>query len=158
MPKTDATHLLCIDPPQPVQGYVLGFDFGTKRIGVAVGQTLTQTAKPLIILKADKGTPRWSEVKTLIQTWEPVALVVGIPLNMDDTAQKLTDLARHFAYALKKQTHLPVFGVDERLTTQSVRSTIFETQGYRGLKQSSIDAEAAALLLTEWLQHLNQGI
>jgi putative Holliday junction resolvase len=135
-----------------VEGYILGFDFGTKRIGVAVGQTITRTATPLTTLAATQGVPDWRLVKQLVDTWQPKALVVGIPLNMDGTEQKVTKLARTFANALKRETKLPVFGTDERLTTVAARADIFETQGYRGLQQSQVDAHAAALLLTEWLQ------
>lgn len=138
--------------PPPVEGYVLGFDFGTKRIGVAIGQTVTRTANPLTTLAAKQGVPDWQQVKKLIDTWQPKALVVGIPLNMDGTEQRLTKLARTFANALKRETKLPVFGTDERLTTVAARADIFETQGYRGLQQSEVDAHAAALLLAEWLQ------
>lgn len=138
--------------PPIIEGYVLGFDFGTKRIGVAVGQTLTRSATPLTTLAAKQGVPDWHAVKQLIDTWQPRALVVGIPLNMDGTEQKLTQLARTFANALKRETKLPVFGTDERLTTVAARADIFETQGYRGLQQSQVDAHAAALILTEWLQ------
>lgn len=140
-----------IDPYEPIDGYVLGFDFGTKRIGVAIGQTLTKTANPLTTLNAEKGVPDWAKVRQLIQEWQPEALVVGIPLNMDGSEQKLTELARTFAYRLKQQTNLLVFGSDERLTTVAARADIFETQGYRGLQQSQVDAHAAAVMLTEWL-------
>ena len=141
-----------IDAYQPIEGYVLGFDFGTKRIGVAIGQTLTRTANPLTTLAATKGVPDWALVKQLVQTWQPKALVVGIPLNMDGTEQKLTNLARRFAHALKHETQLHVFGTEERLTTVAARAAIFEAHGYRGLQESQIDAYAAALLLSEWLQ------
>ncbi len=87
----------------PIEGYILGFDFGTKRIGVAVGQTVTHDATPLTTLAAKQGVPDWHAVKQLVDTWQPKALVVGIPLNMDGTEQRLTTLARGFANALKRE-------------------------------------------------------
>src|SRR5437868_4556129 len=88
---------------------VLGFDFGTKRIGVAVGQSLTRTARPLAMLKAKEGSPDWNEVARVIAEWKPDALVVGFPLNMDGTEQPLTHRARHFAEQLELHFQLPVY-------------------------------------------------
>ena len=69
---------------------LLGFDFGMKRIGVAVGQTVTQSARPLKTIKAKEGVPDWDEIEQLIKIWQPDAFIVGIPLNMDGTEQLLT--------------------------------------------------------------------
>ena len=93
---------------------LLGFDFGMKRIGVAVGQTVTKTARPLETLKAKQGVPHWEKILKLIKTWQPDALIVGIPLNMDGTPQPLTEAAEQFANELKKRFELPVYGIDER--------------------------------------------
>lgn len=135
---------------------LLGFDFGTKSIGVAVGQTLTKTARPLIALSAASGEPNWDEVIAVIQEWHPQALVVGIPLNMDGTEQELTKLARKFAVKLHKKSNLPVYLVDERLTTVAARERLFATpKGYRALEKASIDAMAAKLILETWMLNLN---
>ena len=75
---------------------ILGFDFGLKRIGVAVGQTVTQSARPLTILNAKQGVPDWLEIKKLILEWGVNALIVGLPLNMDGTEQPITARAREF--------------------------------------------------------------
>ena len=79
---------------------IIGFDFGTHNIGVAVGQTITGTASPLPALKAKDGQPDWSKVEKMIAEWQPKLLVVGLPLNMDGSEQPLTDLARKFANRL----------------------------------------------------------
>lgn len=141
------------DTPDPtLEGIILGFDFGTKKIGVAVGQTVTKTANPLGLLRANQGEPRWESVQKLIEEWQPVALVVGIPLNMDGTRQRVTVQAEKFAEALKERFHLPVFGVDERLTTVEARDRVFQEQGYKGLQKTAMDAVAAKIILEAWLQ------
>lgn len=129
---------------------LLAFDFGTKRIGVAVGQTVTKTARPLATLSAKEGQPQWEEVDKLIKTWRPNALVVGIPLNMDGTPQAITQAARNFAEALRKKYQLPVHGIDERLTTRDAREKVFAKGGYKALQNEQIDSVAAQLILETW--------
>lgn len=131
---------------------VLGFDFGLKRIGVAVGQTLTETASPLKTLKALNGEPNWEELTKLVQQWRPNLLVVGVPVNMDDSPQALTAIARQFAHALKQHLGLPVVEIDERLTTKEARQRLFEIGGYRAIEKSEVDSYAAKLILESWLQ------
>jgi putative Holliday junction resolvase len=130
---------------------LLGFDFGLKRIGVAVGQTVTQTASPLKTLAAVNGTPNWSLLKKILSSWQPDALVVGIPLNMDGSPQKLTTAAQNFVAELKLQFGLPVLEVDERLTTKAVRERIFTAGGFKALQTAEIDCMAAQLILQNWL-------
>jgi len=105
------------------EGYVLAFDFGLRNIGVAVGQPVTSTASPLVTLKARDGTPNWSEVSELIREWRPAMLLVGLPLNMDDSESAMSARARAFAAALGRRTGLPVEMVDERLTTLAAQQT-----------------------------------
>ena len=130
----------------------LGFDFGKKHIGVAVGQTITATARPLTSLKAIDGVPDWNEVEKLIQQWQPEALVVGIPINMDDTEYWLTDAAREFAEKLTEKTKLNVHQIDERLSTVEAREQLFEQGGFKALKKSAIDSLSAKLILETWLR------
>lgn len=139
-----------LDPSR--DGIILGFDFGTKKIGVAVGQTVTKTANPLGLLRANQGEPRWESIQKLIDEWQPIALVVGIPLNMDGSPQRVTHQAENFANQLKIRFKLPVFGVDERLTTVEARDRIFQEQGYKGLQKTAMDAVAAKIILEAWLQ------
>ena len=137
--------------PHQVIEIVLGFDFGMKRIGVAVGQTITKTARPLATLKAHNGVPAWETIKKLIQTWQPDALIVGVPLNMDGTEQKLTHAAKKFADELQSKFNLPVFGMDERLSTKDARERLFATGGYKALQNGQVDSIAAQLILQNWL-------
>ena len=87
---------------------LLGFDFGMKRIGVAVGQTITATATPLETLKANAGEPRWQEIALMIKHWKPDALVVGAPLKLDSSEQMISLAAKHFAEQLRQHFGLPV--------------------------------------------------
>lgn len=133
---------------------LLGFDFGMKRIGVAVGQTITQTARPLMTLKAKQGIPPWETLDKLIKTWQPDALIVGIPLNMDGTEQPLTIAAQRFADSLKQRFNLPVHGIDERLSTKDARERLFAEGGYKALQNGQVDSMAAQLILQNWLVQL----
>lgn len=139
------------------QQILLGFDFGMKRIGVAVGQTVTQSARPLKTLKANQGVPQWEMVNKLIKAWQPDALVVGIPLNMDGTEQPLTQAAQTFSDALKQRYNLPVYGVDERLSTKDARERIFNQGGYKALQEGEVDSVAAQLILQNWLIEHSQN-
>lgn len=136
--------------PMNSSDILLGFDFGTKRIGIAVGQTITRTARPLITIKANQGVPDWEALDKLIKLWRPFALIVGIPLNMDGTPQPLTTAAEQFADALRQQYELPVYGIDERLTTKDAREKIFHQGGYKALQNGQIDSVAAQLILETW--------
>lgn len=130
---------------------MLGFDFGMKRIGVAVGQTVTRTARPLSTLTAKEGTPDWGQVSKIIEHWHPDAIVVGIPLNMDGTEQKITQNARKFAEHLRTRYDLPVFEMDERLSTKDARERLFNEGGYKALQDGQVDAVAAQLILQNWI-------
>lgn len=130
---------------------LIGFDFGMKRIGVAVGQTVTKTARPLGVVNAKQGLPDWITLTKYIKTWHPDAFVVGIPLNMDGTEQPLTSAARAFADSISERFQLPVYGIDERLTSVEAKSRVFEEGGYKALKNSAIDSFAAQLILQNWL-------
>ena len=131
----------------PAPGYYLGFDFGMRRIGVATGQTQTQNASPLTQLSARDGIPQWQDLDKLMQEWQPVGLVVGIPLNMDDTPQPITFCARRFRNRLLARYHCPVYDVDERLSTREARDIAYQ----RGQHKQRSDAIAAQLILSTWL-------
>lgn len=123
---------------------LLAFDFGTKKIGVAVGQVITQSATPLVTLAIKNGQPDWSRIQTLITTWQAEALIVGLPLNLDGSEQPISEAARRFAARLEGRFHLPVHLVDERYTSKVAR---IETGNQAGL----IDSYSAKLILESWL-------
>lgn len=130
---------------------LFGFDFGTKRIGVAIGQMVTKTARPLVTIAAKNGVPHWDKLNQLINRWKPQALIVGIPLNMDGSEQPLTAAARDFAQLLAQRYQLPIHEVDERLTTVAAREQIFNEKGYKGLQEGQVDSVAAQLILQTWM-------
>ncbi|WP_375162900.1 Holliday junction resolvase RuvX [Pseudomonas sp. LS44] len=134
---------------------LLGFDYGSKQIGVAVGQAITGQARELCVLKAQNGVPDWQKVEALIREWQPDALVVGLPLNMDGTPSEMSERAEKFARRLHGRFSLPVHTHDERLTTYEAKGQRL-AQGQRsGYRDNPVDALAAALLLQGWLeQHL----
>ena len=90
----------------------LAFDYGTQRIGVAFGQSISSTAKAVTILKAKDGVPDWDQIQKLIDEWKPVLLVVGLPYNLDGTESKLLTQAIKFARRLNGRFNLPSFGID----------------------------------------------
>ena len=130
----------------------LGFDYGTRQIGVAVGQTLTGSAEPLTTLRARDGIPDWEQIGALIKEWRPQVLIVGLPLNMDGSESAMSVRAEKFARRLHGRFQLPVHTVDERLSTfaakQSLRDNVRSPQSYR---DNPVDSLAAALLLETWL-------
>lgn len=121
------------------EGAVLAFDFGLKHIGIAVGQTITCTATPLDTLPAKNGKPHWPSVEALVSEWRPFRLVVGLPLNMDDTESEMSERARAFGRKLETQTGIVVVYADERLTSRMTRNA------------EATHAAAAALIAETWL-------
>lgn len=105
---------------------VLAFDFGLRYIGVASGQSITATASPVTTLSTQDGAPTWAEVKALVSEWRPTRLLVGLPLNMDDTESDMSERARRFAAQLEKRMQLPVTLVDERLSSREAASQAAE--------------------------------
>ncbi len=137
---------------------VLGFDFGTKKAGVAIGQRITATAAPLSPLMMRDGIPDWTLMERLIKEWQPHALLVGLPLNMDDTESELSHLARKFARRLQARFNLPVFMVDERLTSRAARDLLDEVAERRKGKKPSLDSTAAVLMIESWLAQPDCGL
>lgn len=130
---------------------ILGFDFGTKRIGVASGQAVTGTASPLAPLPSRDGIPDWDKMDALLAEWTPEALIVGLPLNMDDSESELSRLARKFARRLHARYRLPVFMCDERLSSHSARGLLMDVQARRRGKLPSLDSTAAVFITEAWL-------
>ncbi len=130
----------------------MAFDYGTRQIGVAVGQTLTGSAEPLTNLRARDGVPDWEQVAKLIREWEPNVLVVGLPLNMDGSASDMSERAARFARRLNGRFQLPVETVDERLSTFEAKQHL-KDQGRTpsSYREDPVDSLAAALLLQTWL-------
>ncbi len=113
---------------------------------MAVGQTLTDTATPVEIIPVRNDRPDWDRIGALIRQWQPQALLVGNPLNIDGSRQQLTERADKFAGKLQGRFRLPVLRADERLSTVEARS--------RQRGKEPIDHVAAQVILEGWLQHV----
>lgn len=134
----------------------LGFDFGTQRIGVAVGQALTRSARPLVTLRARSGQPEWAALDALIAEWRPNALIVGLPLNMDTSEHAVSEAARRFGNRLRGRYNLPVHLIDERLSSVEAEARLHEANMSRHRRQDKglVDRVAAQLILESWLAQL----
>jgi putative Holliday junction resolvase len=127
---------------------LLGFDYGKLRIGIAVGQDITRTATALCMLDCRHGKPDWDKIRDLIAVWSPGSLVVGLPLHADGSDSAMTRAARDFARKLEARYHLPVFCMDERLSSHAAKEVQREETG-KG--KNGIDAIAARIILQNWL-------
>ena len=139
--------------PEKGSRTVLTFDFGTKSIGVAVGQEITGTASPLAALKAQDGVPDWNKVQQLYDEWLPNVVVVGLPLNMDGTEQYVTQLAKRFANRLLGRFKVSVETWDERLSTADAKAMLFELGGYKKLTKDKVDSVSACVIFTSWAEN-----
>lgn len=127
---------------------MLGFDYGTHKIGVAVGQFLTGTATPLETLRMVNRKPDWSRIGRLLQEWQPTALVVGHPFEMTDREANNAEAAKRFARQLHGRYGLPVHMADERLTSREAWSQLGRQAGK---DPTRVDSYAAKLILETWL-------
>ncbi|MEQ3696450.1 MAG: Holliday junction resolvase RuvX [Pseudomonadales bacterium] len=134
---------------------VLAFDFGMRSIGCAVGQTISGTANELKPLSAVNGAPQWAEMEALIEEWQPHALIVGLPLNMDGSESEMCQSARRFGNRLNGRFNLPVEMADERLTTREAKHEA-HLRGRRGsYKDNPVDSIAARMILEGWLTKID---
>lgn len=134
---------------------LLGFDFGLQRIGVAAGQDITGTATALSTVKSRDGQPDWKIISELMQTWRPDALVVGLPRHDDGTDSDITESVRRFIRQLEGRYRLPVYTMDERLSSQAAREQLDNHDDPEAAK--GIDAIAARIILQDWLETGNKS-
>jgi putative Holliday junction resolvase len=134
---------------------VLAFDYGERRIGVACGNTLTLSARPLTTLTRAPQTP-WEQIATLVKEYSPSKFVVGLPYNMDGTDTALSDTARAFAAELTARFTCPAILVDERLSSRAAAEELREARASgnqrRRVSRADIDMTAAKVLLEQWLR------
>jgi len=125
----------------------LAFDYGTQKIGVAIGTLSRRSAEPLTILSARDGIPQWHQIEALIKEWQPAELLVGLPLNMDGSASELSRRAEKFSRRLEGRFGLKTHTFDERLSSREAR----ETASLMGKEANEpIDDIAASLILRGW--------
>jgi len=128
---------------------ILAFDFGTQYIGVAVGQTITKTSSPLIVINvAREGAEIWNTISNLIDEWKPDQLLVGKPLNMDGTTSDMMKKVDPFFQKLQKISNIPCELVDERLTSFEAKQLM-----QKDSKDGRIDDLAAKIFLDNWIEH-----
>ena len=137
---------------------IIAFDFGLRRIGVAVGQQVTNSANPLGAIGNGEDGPDWTRIRSLIREWQPARLVVGLPLRADGTPSELSKLATAFIHDLGR-FDLPVDAVDERYSSVEAEALLKSRrkEGLRGrISKTDIDAAAAMLIAERWLKKEHQ--
>ena len=132
---------------------VLSFDYGTKSIGVAIGQELTGTASPLTALKAKDGIPNWNDIEKILKEWQPDLIVVGLPLDLEGKElETIAPRAKKFANRIHGRFGYAVELHDERLSTVEAKAELFERGGYRSLSKGNIDSQSAVVILESWFE------
>jgi putative Holliday junction resolvase len=151
------SHLPILERSYPgISGTVMGFDFGEKRIGVAVGETLLKTAHAAYTIDTEMNEARFNEIEKLITEWTPSLLIVGLPTHMDGSEHLLTHLSKKFAQRLEGRFSLPVMMVDERLSSAEASRQLSEA-GIKGREQKGkIDAVAAQVILQSYFDSAQQ--
>ena len=136
---------------------VISFDFGTKKIGVAVGQTETKTSSPLQIVFSKNNSVNWDEIESIVNEWKPNLILVGKPLNMDGTDSDIMKVVDNFSKKLAKLSGIECEYVDERLTSFEARQNFKELmiENNKNIKKEIIDANAAKILIDNWF---NQNV
>jgi len=136
----------------PDTGTVLAFDFGEKRIGVAVGDTGVGIAHPLQTIHAEDNKTRFAAIEALMAEWKPAQLIVGEPHHADGGAHEIARLARRFAQRLGGRFGLPVTLVDETLSSTAAESRLHEQGVYGAKLKAVIDSAAACEIMQTWLE------
>ena len=131
---------------------VLGFDYGTRRIGVATGQTITASATPLTTLNSINQKPDWSAIGQLIEQWKPDALIVGLPTYLDGTRSEMTEKALKFSRQLEGRYNLTVYTVNESLSSYEAEKEIQQHKKIGQHNKQEIDKMAAAIIVQSWLE------
>jgi len=136
-----------------VSGTLIGFDFGERRIGVAVGETSTRIANPLGAIEESANDARFRAIGRIVDEWQPAAFVVGRPRHADDSEHAVAKLAEKFARRLEARYHLPVAFVDETLSSAIAESQLRETRT-RATRKADVDALAATIILQSYLDSM----
>ena len=149
------SHLPILERQYPdIVGTVMAFDFGEKRIGVAVGETILKAAHPITTIEAETNDVKFAKIADIIKEWRPSLLVVGLPTYMDGNEHTLTHLAKKFAQRLEGRFNLPVTMIDERLTSVEAAQNL-QAAGIKGHKQKNLlDAVAAQGILQSYFDQL----
>lgn len=136
----------------------MAFDFGTQKLGIAVGQKLIHSTNPLPLFPVRDGIPNWDNLLKIVKQWQPDLILVGLPLNMDDSESELSLRARKFARRLRHQTNIQTLMIDERLSTRNAREQLAYYHEQGRAKRISADSMVAVMLLETWYYDDMQGI
>ena len=151
------SHLPIIERSYPdITGTVLAFDFGEKRIGVAVGETMLKTAHAHTTINSETTETRFTAIKKLIDEWQPSLLIVGLPTYLDGTEHTLTQLAKKFAQRLEGRFNLPVMMIDERLSSAEASQQLSDAGINAREQKSIIDAVAAQVILQSYFDSVQK--
>ena len=132
----------------------MGFDFGTVRIGVAIGETLTGLAHPLTMIPSEPLARRFEQIGALLAEWQPNQIIVGLPTSLEGAENEMTQRCRRFGNQLHGRFNLPVTWVDERLSSAEAEQRLRQTGQTARATKVNVDAVAAQILLQQWLdQH-----
>jgi putative Holliday junction resolvase len=136
-----------------IEGNILSFDFGEKRIGVAIGNSITKISHPLETINTSKNTERYKLIELLLKTWEPVKLVIGYPLNDDGTLSKMSLLAKKFGIKLTNKYKIPIAMIDERFTSSEADLELKKIEKNFKKRKIVVDQVAAMIILDSFFQN-----
>ena len=130
---------------------VIAIDFGLRNLGIAVGNTVSNTARPLTVMRARDGKPDWEALTSLLAEWQPDRVLVGHPLNMDGTESEMGLRAKKFSRQVEGRLNITVTMVDERLSSREAKALAREAGHQGDFSNEPVDDQAAAIILTTWL-------
>lgn len=133
-----------------ITGLILAFDFGEKRIGVAIGETLLKKARALTVIEGEMNNARFTQIAALVDTWQPSLLLVGLPMHLDGNPHQLTALCKKFAQRLEGRFNLPVMMMDERLSSAEAKTLMQDAGISVKRQQKQLDAVAAQVILQSY--------
>ncbi len=133
---------------------IIGFDFGQKRIGVAIGNNISKTAQALITINSASNNQKFEAIKKIIEEWQPISIVVGVPFNVDGSEHKVTNLSKKFAKQLEQKYSLPTHLIDERYTSIEANHEIKDKKIDLKKKKLLIDQIAAKIILQSYLDQI----
>ena len=136
------------------EGNIIGFDFGQKRIGVAIGNNISKSAQALITIESASSNQKFEAIQKIMDEWQPVSIVVGVPFNVDGSEHKVTNLCKKFAKQLEQKYALPIHLIDERYTSIEASYEIQDKKIDLKKKKLLIDQIAAKIILQSYLDQI----
>lgn len=137
-----------------IEGNIIGFDFGQKRIGVAIGNNISKSAQALITIESASSNQKFEAIQKIMDEWQPVSIVVGVPFNVDGSEHKVTNLCKNFAKQLEQKYALPIHLIDERYTSIEAGYEIQDKKIDPKKKKLLIDQIAAKIILQSYLDQI----